>query len=55
MGLVAYDYRLDNLDPTSGRYELPLNSVTIMQVLLYAALLCSSDVVSAVSIVDYAQ
>lgn len=52
---MAYDYRLDNRDPTSGMNEpLALNSVTIMQVLLYAALLCSSDVVSAVSIVDYA-
>lgn len=52
---MAYDFRYDKLDPTSAKYELPLNTVTIMQVLLYAALLCSSDVVSAVSIVDYAQ
>lgn len=54
MGLMAYDYRLDNLTPGT-LYELPLSSVTFMQVLLYAALLCSSDVVSAVSIVDYTQ
>lgn len=34
---------------------MPLKSLGIMEVLLYAALLCSSDVVSAVSIVDYTQ
>ena len=34
---------------------MPLKSLTIMEVLLYAALLCSSDVVAAVSIVDYSQ
>jgi len=36
---------------------LPINftQITTMQILLFCSLLCSSDVVSAVSIVDYSQ
>ena len=57
MGLWSYDYHKNKVYSTDSLYpfDMELNTVTTMQVLLYAALLCSSDVVSAVSIVDYSQ
>jgi NhaP-type Na+/H+ or K+/H+ antiporter len=46
-----YDLNHDFVDPTE---ENPQEiNITIMQMLLFTALLCSSDVVAAVSIVDY--
>ena len=46
-----YDLNHDIVDPTE---ENPQEiNITIMQMLLFTALLCSSDVVAAVSIVDY--
>ena len=54
IGLTSHDFRLDNMS-AFGPPPFDLSSITTMQVLLYAALLCSSDVVSAVSIVDYTE
>jgi NhaP-type Na+/H+ or K+/H+ antiporter len=56
IGLTSTDYFKDN-NSSTGPPPYPLSNANfgIMQVLLYAALLCSSDVVSAVSIVDYTE
>jgi len=47
MTMTNYSYERDGIDST-----LPIE-VPIIQALLFAGLLCSSDVVAAVSIVDY--
>jgi hypothetical protein len=47
MTMTNYSYEKDGIDST-----LPIE-VPIIQALLFAGLLCSSDVVAAVSIVDY--
>lgn len=47
-------YGLDNPDVDFGENPYPVK-VGIMQILLITALLCSSDVVAAVSIVDYSK
>jgi len=49
IGLSSQDYT----SPSNPSYDL--SQITVMQVLLFASLLCSSDVVSAVSIVDYTE
>ncbi len=53
MGPLMYNYTAIN-NNTLLPVENPMTiDITAMQLLLFTALLCSSDVVAAVSIVDY--
>jgi NhaP-type Na+/H+ or K+/H+ antiporter len=53
---MMYNYTALNADEEIPGEENPqVIDCTIMQILLFTALLCSSDVVAAVSIVDYTQ
>ena len=49
-GLEMVNYSLNNDDKDGG--PIPID-IDIMKLLLFTALLCSSDVVAAVSIVSY--
>ena len=51
--MVNY-YALDNPDFYQGDNPQPI-SIDIMKILLFTSLMCSSDVVAAVSIVDYSK
>ena len=54
MGPIMSNYFDLNNDIVDPNEENPQEiKITIMQMLLFTALLCSSDVVAAVSIVDY--
>ena len=48
-----YRYTADFAPTADGNYEQVTISVTFLQLLLFTSLMCSSDVVAAVSIVDY--
>lgn len=51
-GMVAYNYHLANDEENTLPTERPVY-LKVMPMLLFTSLLCSSDVVAAVSIVDY--
>lgn len=54
MGPTMKNYHaISHDDPIDGEDNPQVIDMTVMQVLLFTALLCSSDVVAAVSIVDY--
>ena len=49
-GLQMYNYHDRNEDPETGQMTIQID---VMKIFLFTALLCSSDVVAAVSIVSY--